>query len=220
MTTNFEVIAEKREAKGTGASRRLRHAGKIPGIIYGGGKEPAMVTFEHDPMYHLLENEASHSSILDVKTDGASEKAILRDVHYHPYKQLILHVDLQRVSETERIHMSVPLHFSGEETAPGVKLQGGIVSHLMTEIDITCLASNLPEYLVADVSNLNLGDSVHLSDLQLPEGVEITSLTHGGDDLAVVTIVAVRGSVEEEAAAEGGGEEAAEGGEEEGKEGE
>lgn len=214
MTTNFEVNAEKREAKGTGASRRLRRAGKIPGIIYGGDKEPAMVTFDHDPMWHMLENEASHSSILDVKTDGKAEKAILRDVHYHPYKQLILHVDMQRVSATERIHMRVPLHFAGEEVAPGVKLQGGIVSHLMTEIDITCLASNLPEYLTADVSNLNLHDSVHLSDLALPEGVEITSLAHGGDDLAVVTIVAVRGTTEE---AEGG---EAEGGEEEKKEGE
>jgi len=211
MTTNFEVIAEKREVKGTGASRRLRRAGKIPGIIYGGGKEPAMVSFNHDPVWHMLENEASHSSILDVKTDGKGEKAILRDVHYHPFKQLILHVDLQRVSETERIHMSVPVHFVGEDIAPGVKLQGGIVSHLMTDIDITCLASNLPEYLVADISALNLHDSIHLSDLQLPEGVEITSLTHGGDDLAVVTIVAVRGTSEE--AAEGGEEEAAEGGE-------
>jgi len=214
MTTNFEVNAQKREAKGTGASRRLRRAGKIPGIIYGGDKEPAMVTFDHDPMWHMLENEASHSSILDVKTDGKAEKAILRDVHYHPYKQLILHVDMQRVSASERIHMRIPLHFAGEEVAPGVKLQGGIVSHLMTEVDITCLASNLPEYLTADVSNLNLHESVHLSDLQLPEGVEITSLAHGGDDLAVVTIVAVRGTTEE---AEGG---EAEGGEEESKEGE
>jgi len=215
MTTNFEVIAEKREMKGTGASRRLRRAGKVPGIIYGGGKDPAMVTFNHDPIWHMLENEASHSSILSVKTDGKAEKAILRDVHYHPFKQLILHVDLQRVSETERIHMSVPVHFVGEDVAPGVKLQGGIVSHLMTDIDITCLASNLPEYLVADVSNLNLHESVHLSNLQLPEGVEITSLGHGGDDLAVVTIVAVRGTVE----AEGEGAEG-EAGEAEPKEGE
>lgn len=218
MTTNFEIIAEKREAKGTGASRRLRRAGKIPGIIYGGSKDAAMVTFDHDPMYHLLENEASHSSILSVSTGGAREKAILRDVHYHPYKQLILHIDLQRVSESEKIHMSVPLHCVGEETAPGVKLQGGIVSHLMTDIDITCLAGNLPEYLTADVSALNLHDSIHLSDLQLPEGVEITSLTHGGDDLAVVTIVAVRGTAEEEVTEEG--EEGSAGEEAEKKEGE
>jgi large subunit ribosomal protein L25 len=212
MTTNFEVLAETREAKGTGASRRLRRAGRIPGIIYGGGKEPAMVSFDHDPIWHMLENEASHSSILDVKTDGKGEKAILRDVHYHPFKQLILHLDLQRVSETERIHMSVPVHFVGEDVAPGVKLQGGIVSHLMTDIDITCLASNLPEYLMADISNLNLHESVHLSDLQLPEGVEITSLGHGGDDLAVVTIVAVRGTVEAEGEeGEGEGEEGGEG---------
>jgi large subunit ribosomal protein L25 len=205
MTTNFEVIAEKREAKGTGASRRLRRTGMIPGIIYGGHKDATMVAFKHDPMWHMLQNEASHSSILDVVTDGQKEKAILRDVHYHPYQQRILHVDLQRVSATERIHMRVPLHFTGEEVAPGVKLHGGIVSHLMTEIDITCLASNLPEYLTADVSALDMHESVHLSDLPLPEGVEITSLAHGGDDLAVVTVVAVRGSTEEaeEAPAEG-----------------
>lgn len=212
MTTNFEIIAETREAKGTGASRRLRRAGRIPGIIYGGGKEPAMVSFEHNPVWHMLENEASHSSILDVKTDGKGEKAILRDVHYHPFKQIILHVDLQRVSETERIHMSVPVHFIGEDVAPGVKMQDGIVSHLMTDVDITCLASNLPEYLTADISKLNLHESVHLSDLQLPEGVEITSLAHGGDDLAVVTIVAVRGTQEAESEeGEGEGEEGSEG---------
>jgi large subunit ribosomal protein L25 len=164
-----------------------------------------MVSFKHDPMWHMLKNEASHSSILDVTTDGKKEQAILRDVHYHPYQMRILHIDLQRISATERIHMRVPVHFTGEEIAPGVKLQGGIVSHLITEIDITCLASNLPEYLTADVSALDLHGSVHLSDLHLPEGVEITSLGHGGGDLAVVSIVAVRGTIEEteEAPAEG-----------------
>lgn len=217
MTTTFEISAEKREAKGTGASRRLRRAGKIPGILYGGGKDPAMVSFDHDTMYHLLEKEAFHSSVLNVNADGTKEQAILRDVHYHPYRQLILHIDLQRISATDRIHMRVPLHFTGEDVAPGVKLQGGIVSHLMTELDITCLASQLPEYLVADVSNLDLHESVHLSDIELPEGVEITHLTHGGDDLAVVSIAAVRGTVEAEAEGEeeGGAE-----GEEEKKEGE
>ncbi|MFV1997080.1 MAG: 50S ribosomal protein L25/general stress protein Ctc [Acidiferrobacterales bacterium] len=198
MAANFELNAEKRDAKGTGASRRLRRAGQVPGIIYGASKDPEMVSFNHDKIYHLLENEAFHTSIIDVKSGSNTQKAILRDVHHHPYRQLILHVDLQRVSASEKIHMRVPLHIVGEDVAPGVKLQEGIVSHLITEVDVTCLASSLPEFLEADVSELNLHDSLHLSDIKLPKGVELTSTSHGGDDLAVVTIAAVRGSVEEE----------------------
>lgn len=210
MTTTFELNAETREVKGTGASRRLRHAGKIPAIIYGGGKDSAMISLEHHVIYHMLENETFHSSILNVKHGGTSEQVILRDVHHHPYKQQILHMDLQRVSASEKIHMRVPLHFKGEDVAPGVKLQHGIVSHLMTEVDITCLPAQLPEYLEADVSDLNLHESLHLSDIPLPEGVEITTFAHGGDDLAVVTIAAVRGSASTD---ESEGEGEAEGGE-------
>lgn len=198
MAAIFELNVEKRDAKGTGASRRLRRAGQVPGIIYGAGKDPEMVSFNHDNIYHLLENEAFHTSIIDVKSGSDVQQAILRDVQYHPFKQVVLHMDLQRISASERIHMRVPLHFIGEDVAPGVKLQGGIVSHLMTEVDVTCLASNLPEYLEADVSELNLHESLHLSDIKLTEGAELTSLFHGGDDLAVVTIAAVRGSIEEE----------------------
>ena len=167
-----------------------------------------MVTFDHNTVFHLLENEAFHTSILDVKYDGSTQKAVLRDVQYHPFKQLIMHMDLQRISASEKIHMRVPLHFIGEDVAPGVKLQGGIVSHLMTEVDVLCLPANLPEYLEADVAGLNLHDSLHLSDIKLPEGVELTALAHGGDDLAVVTIAAVRTTVEEEVAPEGEGGEA------------
>lgn len=198
MAANFELSAEKRDAKGTGASRRLRRAGNVPGIIYGANKDPEMVSFNHDKLYHLLENEVFHTSIIDVKTGSDTQQAILRDVHHHPFRQQILHMDLQRVSASEKIHMSIPLHIIGEDVAPGVKLQEGIVSHLMTELDVICLASNLPEFLEADVSEMDLHDSLHLSDIKLPEGVELTSLAHGGDDLAVVTIAAVRGSVEEE----------------------
>ncbi len=198
MAANFELSAEKRDAKGTGASRRLRRAGQVPGIIYGANKDPEMVSFNHDKLYHLLENEAFHTSIIDVKTGSDTQQAILRDVHHHPFRQQILHMDLQRVSASEKIHMSIPLHILGEDMAPGVKLQEGIVSHLMTELDVICLASNLPEFLEADVSEMDLHDSLHLSDIKLPEGVELSSLAHGGDDLAVVTIAAVRGSVEEE----------------------
>lgn len=222
MAANFELNAEKRDAKGTGASRRLRHAGFVPGIVYGAGKDPEMVSFNHDKLYHLLENEAFHTSVLDLKNGSNTEHVILRDVQYHPYKKLVLHMDLQRVSASEKIHMRVPLHFIGEDVAPGVKLQDGIVSHLITEVDVTCLASSLPEYLEADISGLDLHASLHLSDIKLPEGVELTSLFHGGDDLAVVTIAAVRGSVEEdEEAAPAEGEEGEEGeASEEPKEGE
>lgn len=198
MAAIFELNVEKRDVKGTGASRRLRRTGQVPGIIYGANKDTEMVCFDHDKIYHLLENEAFHTSIIDVKSSNDTQQVILRDVQYHPFRQLVLHMDLQRVSASEKIHMRVPLHIVGEDVAPGVKLQDGIVSHLITEVDVTCLASNLPEYLEADISELDLHDSLHLSDIKLPEGVEMTSMSHGGDDLAVVTVAAVRGSLEEE----------------------
>ncbi|MEE8388121.1 MAG: 50S ribosomal protein L25/general stress protein Ctc [Acidiferrobacterales bacterium] len=222
MAANFELNVDKRDTKGTGASRRLRRAGQVPGIIYGADKDPEMVSFKHDKIYHLLENEAFHTSIIDVKSGSDTQQVILRDVQYHAYKQMVLHMDLQRISASEKIHMRVPLHFIGEDVAPGVKLQDGIVSHLMTELDVTCLASNLPEYLEADISELHLHESLHLSDIKLTEGVELTSLFHGGDNLAIVTIAAVRGSIEEEEKEEAEGEEGEEGeaSEEEPKEGE
>ena len=208
MSDSHTIIAEIRDVQGTGASRRLRHAGKIPAVLYGSGKDPVMVTLNHNRLYHNLEDESFHSSILTVEVEGKKEKAILRDVQMHAYKQLIMHVDLQRVSATEKIHMSVPLHYTGGDEAPGVKIENGIVSHLITELDIICLPDDLPEFLSVDVSELNIGDSIHLSEVTLPEGVESTTLSHGGDDLAVVTVVTVRASVEEDVeAAEEEGEE-------------
>ena len=208
MSDSHTIIAEIRDVQGTGASRRLRHAGKIPAVLYGSGKDPVMVTLNHNSLYHNLEDESFHSSILTVEVEGKKEKAILRDVQMHAYKQLIMHVDLQRVSATEKIHMSVPLHYTGGDEAPGVKIENGIVSHLITELDIICLPDDLPEFLSVDVSELNIGDSIHLSEVTLPEGVESTTLSHGGDDLAVVTVVTVRASVEEDVeAAEEEGEE-------------
>ena len=207
MSDSHTIIAEIRDVQGTGASRRLRHAGKIPAVLYGSGKDPVMVTLNHNRLYHNLEDESFHSSILTVEVEGKKEKAILRDVQMHAYKQLIMHVDLQRVSATEKIHMSVPLHYTGGDDAPGVKIENGIVSHLITELDIICLPDDLPEFLSVDVSELNIGDSIHLSEVTLPEGVESTTLSHGGDDLAVVTVVTVRASVEEDVeAAEDEGE--------------
>jgi large subunit ribosomal protein L25 len=209
MSDSHTINAEMRDVQGTSASRRLRHAGQVPAVLYGAGKDPALLTLDHNNLYHSLEDESFHSSILTVDIAGKKEKAILRDVQMHPYKQLIMHIDLQRISATDKIHMSIPLHFTGGDEAPGVKIEGGIVSHLITELDIICLPDNLPEFISVDVSELHLGDSIHLSEITLPEGVESTTLSHGGDDLAVVTVVAVRGSIEEEVTEEAVEEEAA-----------
>ncbi len=195
----FEISAEKRDEQGTGASRRLRRAGKVPAIMYGGGKGPQMLSFDHETLYLNLKHESFHTSILTVKVAGEEPaQAILRDLHMHPYKPRVHHLDLQRISATEKIHMRVPLHFLNQEIAPGVKTQGGIVMHLMAEVDVTCLPKDLPEYLPVDLANMNLNDSLHLKDIPLPEGVTITSLAHGGDNLAIVSITMPR-AVEEEA---------------------
>lgn len=203
MMTKFELMGERREGKGTGASRRLRRQGKVPAVLYGGAKDPVMLTFDHDAIYHHLENEAFHTSILTVNTDGTSDQAILRNVEMHPFKPRVMHLDFQRISATQKLHMPVPIHIVGEDVAPGVKQQSGIVSRLMTDVDVSCLPHQLPEFLTADISHLHIGESVHLSDLPLPEGVTITSLAHGGEDLAVAAVAAVRvveEEVEEEAA--------------------
>ncbi|HDH07977.1 MAG TPA: 50S ribosomal protein L25/general stress protein Ctc [Gammaproteobacteria bacterium] len=202
MSNSHTIIAEMRDMQGTSASRRLRHAGKIPAVLYGAGKDTTMLTLSHNRLFHNLEDESFHSSILTVEIDGKKEKAILRDVQMHAFKQLIMHVDLQRISAKDKIHMNVPLHFTGGEEAPGVKVESGIVSHLITELDIVCLPVDLPEFISIDISTLNLGDSVHLSEIELPDGVESTIISHGGDDLAVVTVVTVRAQIEEETAEE------------------
>jgi len=230
MSNSHTIVAEMRDVKGTGASRRLRHAGKIPAVLYGAGKDTAMLSLSHNSLIHNLEDESFHSSILTVEIDGKKEKAILRDVQMHAFSQLILHIDLQRISAKDKIHMNVPFHFTGGEDAPGVKVESGIISHLMTELEIDCLPADLPEFIPIDVSALHLGDSIHLSEITLPDGVESIIMSHGGDDLAVVTVVAVRVQIEdeeveetegeegeeatgEEAAGEGSDAEAAEGGE-------
>jgi len=176
----------------------------VPAVLYGGGEAPAQLALDHNQLIHSLELESFHSSILEVDTGSGPSQAILRDVQRHPVRPQILHVDLQRVRATDKIHIKVPIHFINEATAPGVKMQGGLVSHLMTDVDISCLPSQLPEFLQLDLGSMNVGDSLHLSDIPLPEGVEITSLGHGGEDLAVVTVSHVRTAVvEEEAAVEG-----------------
>ncbi|ACL71625.1 50S ribosomal protein L25/general stress protein Ctc [Thioalkalivibrio sulfidiphilus] len=210
MSVNFELQAEPRADQGKGASRRLRRAGKVPAILYGEGKDPQPITLDHNAVMLNLEHEAFYSHILSVKLGGKAEKAILRDVQRHPCKPIILHLDLLRVSEDHAIRVHVPLHFTNEESCVGVKTGGGMVSHQMVEVEVECLPKHLPEFIEVDVASLNVGDSLHLSQISLPEGVSIVALSHGPDhDLPVVSILKPRGAAAEE---EAGGE-AAEGGE-------
>lgn len=196
----FEINATSRAQQGTGASRRLRRAGKVPGIVYGAGKPAAMIELDHNDFYHQLRQEAFHASILALKVDGAAEQVLLRNVQMHPYKIQVLHADFQRVSQTEKIHVKVPLHFVNADIAPGVKLTGGNVSHIMTEVDVSCLPKDLPEFIEVDLANLAAGHSVHLSELKLPVGVEFVEVMKGADQ-AVATILAPRGGGEEAGAA-------------------
>ncbi|MDP2029138.1 MAG: 50S ribosomal protein L25/general stress protein Ctc [Thiobacillus sp.] len=185
----IEIIAAKRELQGTGASRRLRHAGKVPGIVYGGTTAPVQIELDHNALYHSLRKEAFHASVLTMNIDGAKESVLLRDAQWHPYKQQVLHVDFQRVDKTHKIHVKVPLHFLNADVAPGVKTGGGKVSHVMTEIDVSCLPGNLPEFIAVDLSGLELGHSVHVAELKLPEGVELVAhVLHENPAVASVTL--------------------------------
>ncbi len=195
----FEITATPREQHGTGVARRMRRDGSVPGVVYGGSKEVAAIQLDHNGIYHQLKQEAFHASILTLEVSGTKEQVLLRDVQMHPFKPMVLHVDFQRVSETEKIHMKIPLHFINADIAPGVKLSGGIVSHIMNEVEVKCLAKDLPEYFEVDLSHLETGHSVHLSDLKIPENVELLELQHG--DLPIATVVIPRGHVEEAAAA-------------------
>jgi large subunit ribosomal protein L25 len=202
-SVDFNIIAESRSDVGKGASRRLRREGKVPGVIYGSGQDPMSLTMAHDDLVHHLEHEAFYSHILTITVDGKAQKAVLKDLQRHPAKPKLLHVDFQRVGDKDVIHMQVPVHFINEEVSVGVKA-GGLVSHLLTTIDITCQAKDLPEYVQVDLSDLDVGDSLHLSNIEMPKGVTITALTHGEDhDLPVVSINAPKGAAVEEEAAEG-----------------
>ncbi len=183
----FEIEATVRHEIGKGASRRLRREEKVPGVIYGGGKAPVALTFEHKTVAKSLENEAFYSHILTLKTGKESERVILKDVQRHPYKPRIAHVDFQRVRSDEKLHMHIPLHFVGADVAPGVKDAGGLVSHIMSDVEVSCFPDDLPEYIAVDVSEMQLNQILHLSDLKLPKGVEIVALSHD-DDKPVVSI--------------------------------
>lgn len=204
MNQEFILDAELRSDKGKGASRRLRREDKVPGIIYGGNTEPLNITLGHNQVTHRLENEAFYSHVLTVKVDGRTEEVILRDVQRHPARPVIMHMDFQRVSKDRAIHVHVPLHFVNEDKCEGVKLGGGIISKILVEVEVSCLPQNLPEYIEVDLLSLQVGDSVHLSELKLPQGVSLVALSHGNvadHDTAVVSVHKPRGAAEEEEAA-------------------
>lgn len=200
---NIEFKATKRVDQGTGASRRLRRAGQLPGIIYGAHQDAEAITLDHNELYHLLRKEAFHSSILNVVVEGKKETVILRDTQWHPYKQLVLHIDFQRVSATEKLHIKVPLHFVNAENSPAVKLGGQMISHVMTEIDVACLPKDLPEFLEIDLSKIENDQSLHVSDIALPKGVEIVH--HGEGNPVIATALKTGGGADDDAA-EGGDE--------------
>ncbi|GAC1423390.1 MAG: 50S ribosomal protein L25/general stress protein Ctc [Burkholderiaceae bacterium] len=193
----MKVIAFARNLQGTGASRRLRIAGQTPGIVYGGAYAPVSITLDHNALYHALKKETFHSSILDLEVDGKVEQVLLRDFQMHAFKQLVLHADFQRVDAKSKIHVKVPLHFVNADISPAVKLHSGIISHVVTDLEITCLPSDLPEFVEVDLATIEVGNSIHLSDLKLPNGV--TAVIHGGDDNPTIATASIpAGKVEAE----------------------
>ncbi len=193
----IEVNAMARSVQGTGASRRLRRAGKVPAIVYGANEQAQVIELDHKAIMLQLRQEAFHASILAMNVDGKTQNVLLRDVQMHPWKQEVLHIDFQRVDANQKIHMRVPFHFVNEQMGPGVKLGGGVVNHVMTEVEVSCLPGNLPEYVEVDLGALELGDSIHLSEVKLPEGVESVQLTRG-DDSVVVSVQVPRAAAAEE----------------------
>ena len=188
----MKFVAFERAKQGTGASRRLRISGRTPAIVYGGGAEPQAVELDHNALWHALKKEAFHATVLDMEFKGADHKVLLRNVQMHPYKQLILHADFQRVDANTKLHMKVPLHYSGDENSPAVKTEGCIANHIVTEIEVLCLPADLPEFISVDLSGLKKGVSLHLNDIALPKGV--TAVTHGKNNPVLVSVVMVAGA--------------------------
>jgi large subunit ribosomal protein L25 len=199
MKTSFELEAEFRETQGKGASRRLRHAGKVPAILYGGHSDARALTLSHQKLSILLENERFYSTILSLKVGDQTQAAILKDVQRHPFKNAIVHIDFQRVEENQKIRISIPLHFKGEAISPGVKSQGGLVSHMRNDVEVSCLPKDLPEFIEVDISGLSLNESINLSQLKIPDGVQLVELAK--EDSAVVAIHSPRAEEPEPIAA-------------------
>jgi large subunit ribosomal protein L25 len=197
----IEVTAFPRTQQGTGASRRLRGSGRVPGVIYGANDPPAPVELDHNALFRHLRLEAFHASVLDMTIDGRKERVLLREFQMHPWKQQVLHVDFQRIDPTKKIHMRVPLHFMNQEIAVGVKTGGGVVSHTMNEIEVQCLPDDLPEYIEVDLKDVQLNQIIHVNDLVMPKGVEpISKLKTDNPSVASIHVPKIV-TVEEEAAA-------------------
>lgn len=193
----MKVVANTRSAQGTSASRRLRREDKVPGVIYGGKGQPTAIEVEHNPLFHALRKEKFHASILDMELDGKSERVLLRDYQMHPYKPQVLHIDFQRVAEDQAIHMRVPLHFVGEENSPAVKLNAAIISHVLSQVDVSCLPKDLPEFIEVDLSGIKSTDVLKVSDLKMPAGVK--PVLRGKENPTVVTVSIPGAQAEEEA---------------------
>ena len=198
----MKVIAFNRTLQGSGASRRLRTSGQTPGIIYGGAEAPALIALDGNALYHALKKEAFHGSVLDLEIDGKSQQVLLRDFQMHAFKQLVLHADFQRVDAKSKLHKKISLHFTNADVSPAVKLHGATISHVMESLDVSCLATDLPEFIEVDLSTIDVGHSIHVNDLALPKGV--TAITHGKNfTIATAAIPAGQVAAEATAAAEG-----------------
>lgn len=195
----MKVVANTRKAQGTGASRRLRHEGKVPGVLYGGKGEPVTIEVDHNPLFHSLRKERFHASILDMELDGKAEQVLLRDFQMHPYRPVVLHVDFQRVAADQPVHVRVPLHFTGQEQSPAVKDSGAIVGHVLSDVDISCLPKDLPEFIEVDLSGLKATDTIKVLDLKLPAGVK--AVVKGKENPVVVSVTIPGAQVEEETTA-------------------
>ncbi len=191
----MKFSATSRSVQGSSASRRLRHAGRVPAIVYGGDATPQNIELDHNDIYHALRKEQFHSSILDLEIDGKGQQVLLRSVQWHAYKQQVLHVDFQRVAANQALHTKVPLHFINEESSPAVKLNSAIVNHLVTELEVSCLPKNLPQFIEVDLGGLIVGTPVHLSDIKLPNGV--TVVAHGGESDLVLATASAPSEVDE-----------------------
>jgi large subunit ribosomal protein L25 len=188
----MKFVAFERAMQGTGASRRLRISGRTPGIVYGGTGQPQLIELDHNALWHALKKEVFHSTVLDMEVGKSESKVLLRDVQMHPFKQLVLHIDFQRVDANTKLHMKVPLHYSGDENSPAVKTEGCIANHVITEIEVKCLPADLPEFIAVDLSGLKKGSSLHLSDITLPKGV--VAVTHGKNNPVLVSVVMIAGA--------------------------
>ena len=188
----MKFVAFERAMQGTGASRRLRISGRTPGIVYGGEGQPQFIELDHNALWHALKKEVFHSTVLDMEVGKSESKVLLRDVQMHPFKQLVLHIDFQRVDANTKLHMKVPLHYSGDENSPAVKTEGCIANHVITEIEVKCLPADLPEFIAVDLSGLKKGASLHLSDITLPKGV--VAVTHGKNNPVLVSVVMIAGA--------------------------